>query len=201
MARNNKISTAEMGINYYVNASEPWDALTIFETLDEVDNIEKGIPVKNRYKGQKFVVKTVYEKDENNEYVLDEDGERINIGPKEYWFIDDYIEAGTPRMIFIVEGELYGKDVDEIFGEYFEEYDKLYGGDHWDDNDWEWKSDPEEFIPEPVLYTPDIPDCNLDDIWRAIKTHKHIFKVRKPVTALEVGGVKKGDRLFNLRYV
>ena len=173
--------TSPWNSNRWVSNAEPLDAKTIFNFLEDIDDSVNGIPGDQRFKGQKFVVKIVYEKDENNQYVLDEDDEKINIGPKEYWFVDDYQR----------EDILYWDSKN----------DGLPEGDGWYTEDgfdgWYVKEIP-EIIPEPVLYTPDIPEVNLDDIWRAIKTHKHIFKVRKPVTALEVGGVKKGDKLFNL---
>jgi len=207
--------------NNWLQQPAPLDAKTIFDFLEDIDDSVNGIPGNQRFKGQKFVVKTVYEKDENGVYITDEDIEgddkRINIGPKEFWFDIDYKPAGNPEYFWILENEflinlgVVGKNRNEITSSEQTSIRTnlgfnnagLFNSQVWNatGNTTYWLTEQEEeIIPQPVLYTPDIPEVNLDDIWRAIKTHEHIFRVRKPVTALEVGGVKKGDRLFGDSY-
>ncbi|MCL2440456.1 MAG: hypothetical protein FWD14_01820 [Treponema sp.] len=218
------IITENWGHNFRHHGA-PLDENTIFETLEQIDNQNPniGIPNNERFKGQKFIVKTVYEKDENGVYIIDEDIEgddkRINIGPKEFWFDIDYKPAGNPEYFWIydddekwfTENNFVGKNRHDIISnEQTQIRNRLgivavgvFNSQVWNatGNTTYWLTEQEEeIIPQPVLYTPDIPEVNLDDIWSAINTHEHIFRVRKPVTALEVGGVKKGDRLFGDSY-
>jgi len=175
--------TSPWNSNRWVNNAEPLDAKTIFDDLEQA---EQQIDKTHRFKGQKFVIKNIYKEDEYGDYILDEKNERINIGPLVYWFIQDYRFPGPEQWSAEAsaeppEGEGWSKNP------------------WWDDNNpdmWFWvRNNPPEIIPQPVLFQS---ECDNTELWDALKTHKHIFKVRKPVTALEVGGVKKGDKLFIL---
>jgi len=146
--------TNELSANAWLTDLAPYDAKTVFESLEQAESqIEKDI----RYKGQKFIVKG------NN-------GEQ----PKEYWFLEDYREAGGSITYHWAleddwsrENDIIGKDRDWLqengFGGNQASGGKIalqYGNIAWLQSNnatyWETRREIPEIIPEPVPYLPEV---------------------------------------------
>jgi len=128
--------------NNWLNRPAPLDAKTIFKDFDQLN---EQLPGNIRFKGQKFIIQNP-----PGEY-----GE----GPKEFWFVDDYIEGGPEKNIWTFDDANKGLDEEneEFDWELYEETFDLHHGEYWVE-----KQDPEPIIPQPELYQPG-GEVNLDE--------------------------------------